>query len=109
MIEFLLAANLVTYLNNPKYDVESCTVTPFELVAVTDPLWPTDTFEQKGEVNLRAYVDSSGMVVSSDIVTSTPFRIFDRAAKRALAKWGFNKSEANERCFNVKFEFELIE
>ena len=32
------AANLVTYLNNPKYDVESCTVTPFELVAVTDPL-----------------------------------------------------------------------
>jgi outer membrane biosynthesis protein TonB len=49
------------------------------------------------------------MVVSSDIVTSTPFRIFDRAAKRALAKWGFNKSEANERCFNVKFEFELIE
>ncbi len=38
MIEFLLAANLVTYLNNPKYDVESCTVTPFELVAVTDPL-----------------------------------------------------------------------
>ncbi|CAA0338805.1 energy transducer TonB [Alteromonas macleodii] len=107
MIEFLLAANLVTYLNNPKYEVESCSVTPFELVTVTDPMWPTDTFELEGEVNLRAYVDSAGTVISSDIVTSTPLRIFDRAAKRALAKWKFNKSEANERCFNVKFKFEL--
>ena len=109
MIEILLAANLVTYFSNQRYQVESCTATPFEIVVAQDALWPTDTYELEGSVELQVFVNNSGKVISSEITNSVPQRVFYRSAKRAILKWVFGESTAIERCFNVTFLFELKE
>jgi len=109
MLEILFAASLVTFIKNDSFEVESCTATPFEVVKSELPKWPNDAYSTYGFTEFQVYVDESGGIISSVIKASEPRRIFDRVSKRALSGWQFNKSKNNERCFNVKFKFQLAE
>jgi hypothetical protein len=109
MIEILFAASLVTFIKNDSFEVESCTATPFEVVKSEIPKWPNDVYSTYGFTEFLVYVDESGGIINSVITSSEPRRIFDRVSKRALSGWQFNKSKNNERCFNVKFKFQLGE
>lgn len=109
MLEILFAANLVTYIKNDSFEVESCTATPFEVVKSEKPKWPNDAYSTFGFTEFQVYVDESGSIISSVIKASEPRRIFDRVSKRALSGWQFNKSKNKERCFNVKFKFQFTE
>ena len=109
MLEILFAASLVAFIKDDSFEVESCTATPFEVVKSEIPKWPNDAYSTYGFTEFRVYVDESGSIISSAIKASEPTRIFDRVSKRALRGWQFNKSKNKERCFNVKFKFQLAE
>ena len=56
------------------------------------PVYPREAVRdgiESGRVVARVTVDAQGLVTDVDIVRSEPPRVFDRAAKTALASWKF--------------------
>jgi TonB family protein len=109
MLGLLVASNLVSILLNDSFEVESCEGVPFSVVKTVAAKYPTGTYAVKGFTEFKVNVNADGIVSSYEIVDSVPYRVFDRAAKRALNNWQFSSSELDERCFNVIFKFKLSE
>jgi hypothetical protein len=107
MIELILAASLTTHLLTSDYEVDSCVGAPFEVVNAEKPKWPLDVRVDKGFTEFKVYVGSNGKVIEQKLIGSYPKRIFDKSSKRAIAKWIFNNSKYQERCFNIKLKYHL--
>lgn len=79
-----------------------------------DPSYPIDAARDgiEGYVELNFSVNELGSVTDIVIVDSSPKRMFDRAAKRALAKWKYrprtkNGTAINQTGLSVVLEFTL--
>jgi protein TonB len=78
-------------------------------VAGEPPVYPRDAIRagiESGRVVALVTVDAQGNVADIDIVRSEPPRIFDRAARAALAAWKF-KSEGERYQGEVELRFNL--
>ena len=104
MLSALLAFGLSAATLN---EVNRCNDPAADTVKRVVPQWPTDTYVDSGYVTVEVNVDSYGYVHKQKIVDAQPARVFDRSAKKALAKWVFEKSEKQTRCFVITLEFSL--
>lgn len=62
------------------------------------PEFPRDALAQgidRGTVRARLAIDASGKVTDVEIIDAQPRRVFDRAVRRALARWTYPPGEAS--------------
>ena len=80
-----------------------------EIIEYEAPSYPSDTFyDGNGKVIIQLYVDKRGNIVERAIKTSTPARLFDRSALRALERSVFSKSKKDKvRCGIISYDFAL--
>lgn len=79
-----------------------------------DPKYPSKASRQgiEGWVQLSFDINDLGEVINIEVVNSQPKRIFDRAAKRALAKWKY-KAKMEEGAYvmqqglSVQLDFKM--
>lgn len=80
-----------------------------EVLKRATPKWPLHTRTNTGMTTTEVTVDGNGKVVKLTIVDAQPKRAFDRASKKALAKWRFTTSAKPSRCFLITLIFELAD
>lgn len=77
------------------------------------PKYPVELKKQgiEGSVEVRALVDSSGMVLSTEVKTSSGHESMDLAACQAVERWYFTPAESNNKPVEahvaVKINFKL--
>lgn len=108
MSTLFLSTALVTFVTTPEFHVESCIEEPFYLVETVNPRWPIyGRSKREGSIDLTVTVNKDGSIIKNIITYAEPRRLFDKVAKRAISEWKFNKSEFEERCFKMTFNFIL--
>ena len=75
----------------PTLSVENVKLAKSNLIVRIDPKYPTQAARDglEGWVMLSYTIDNSGRVTDITVLDASPQRIFDREARRALAKWRY--------------------
>ena len=83
-----------------------------KLIIKVVPKFPTQPYHKdnlEGWVKLQFDVTELGVVTNIIILESYPSRVFDRSAKKALAKWRYNPKTINNKPVISKGLTETIE
>lgn len=74
-----------------------------------EPLYPLQAAEQgiSGYVQIKFDVDAQGKVVNASVVKSSPEKVFDKEALRALTQWQYTATGKLHPAQMVQLDFEL--
>ena len=101
-----IEVNLEPLVTIARVEMPTLAITPVHKVM---PKYTAKALQNKdsGEIRLSYQINEQGEVININVVESSVGRELQRAAKKALAKWQYALTEANNQNFEVVFQFDL--